>query len=300
MGKYRLDFRFNFNHQTGGSNIQAVRTKAAKFSQFVVTDVAVGVADSRYRELVNKLDRSIESAIHRELDYISGYIGKHVIGARDGAPGPRGNLSHRAGQAAGLPPSLRPNLTMGLRAVTPPWSPRGADYLKQKQRKYGHRQWWKNTGSLGATLSEARVYEQVYGPIKVSLVRNSGNNLSKASRGADIRPGPWGKSLVETPRLRGKGVREVRVAIGSLRVSAFGRITPGMLKARATLNPVDFKNSDLISPFIGVGGRGGDAFDKLAGQSTRPHRYVIEPFVSWFLTRAVPNAVQKRLERTIK
>jgi hypothetical protein len=89
---------------------------------------------------------------------------------------------------------------------------------------------------------------------------------------------------------------DTKIAIATIRVQAMTRITPGMLPALGGGGLGDFGSNARGSGLLAMLGE--RVAWRLGGNpQTVPFRPTIQPFLGYFLTRAMPNAVFKRIEQ---
>jgi hypothetical protein len=196
------------------------------------------------------------------------------------------------------------------------WAKRSKKYLAWKRQHHLPDKWWAAHGKLQGELmsKNADFYEDTFGPIRVRLERPA---AGRNAQGRFTRTNPAIKSAVNpsrpeagaiqgrvnvtTPSNRGRVSAEVTV--GTLKVDVFGKITPAMLPGLASpiwapqqADPTPGEGLVGLFPNDGPGG----LRNKLLGtRQGRHYRYAIEPFVSFYLMRAIPNAVWRRTEKLI-
>ena len=131
------------------------------------------------------------------------------------------------------------------------------------------------TGSLRRQLSNVNLYKEL-GGVSVSFIKGVNN----------LKP----QSVKQTLSGR-KGMVSSTYSVGRLTVQAMDRVSTDMLA-----NALNGGNSGKLVPSLFT--------DKtLAGKLLRRgatgYRPVLEPFLSYYLTRAIPNAVFNRTEKLI-
>ena len=79
-------------------------------------------------------------------------------------------------------------------------------------------------------------------------------------------------------------------------MSVFGNITPAMLPSLLTGDPRDYLNgqSSGLNALLPR-----NIAKRLDGPNFGLHLFTIEPYLSWFLSRAVPYAVSRRVAQTL-
>jgi len=146
--------------------------------------------------------------------------------------------------------------------------------MKYKVRKYRTRRWFKNTGRLQDQLASIGTYRSAYGPISIRFT-----------------PTPLASPGGVSSLGRSGGGQSTRIMIGKLEVSPLRRINlndlPG-IGQKASYNP------RLMNPLA-------DSVEKKLTSRPKQGKYrpVLEPFLTYYLTRRIPNAVYRRLEDTL-
>lgn len=297
MSTIRL--RFVFNRMTGKNSIEPGGSKGVEnFSRYLVREIAFGYSDGLYNKLKQDIGSRMKADIQRELNHMSRMFMGSVIGIAGLNRGPTGRMTSVAPKAEGFSQSLSvsPNMFGG-------WTRRSSKYLRWRQRKdwksktERHKSdrgidppWFRrNSPSVLDKMKSAGTWTGAYGGFAVGINRHTSFSTSdpaaRAYDGARI------------PGTRG-GVGKVGVA--TIRVDAMSRITPDMLPALAGGGLGDFganpRRSGLLSKL------GSDVANRLGGdpQGNRvPFRPTIQPFLGFFLTRQVPNAVLKRITQGV-
>lgn len=290
-----LKFRFVFNRKTGANTSGRGGTKGAdNFARLVVQDVAFTYSEALYDKLRRDIAQRMTTDIDRELQHMAGLFMKNVIGIGGRNRGPNGTMTAVAPKAAGF--------TQSLAAATNNfggWARRSAAYLRWrhrrdwKSRSERHKSdrgidppWFRrNKPSVLDKMRSAGTWTSAYGGFSVSVKRWEQFKLSDpAVRGYD------------GTRLAGTKGGHTRVGVGTIRVQAMRRITPEMLPASdgGALNNFGSRpqGSGLLSLL------GSDVANRLGGDPKHvPFRPTIQPFLGFFLSRQLPNAVLKRLEQ---
>lgn len=246
-------------------------------------------ADDMWETAKATLGERIRMDVERELVHTAYLFRRHITqlgGSRSGV------LTSAVGGAQPL----------ALSSALPPWAPRNAVYLERKSAAGVGKRWFNNTGwkqrrgqsaeyprDPGRLVQEINsgLFERAYGPIKVSIVRNN-KALPKDANG-----------FVELGKKR-----HMNIQVASVRVSALGRITPGVLPTLRTGNFSGVENPAIprmiyssgvpyaaqIAERLGPTSRG-----RYAPGQTGVYRPTLEPFLGYFLTRSIPAAVGKRI-----
>lgn len=275
---YTLNLNFNFNSSgktNKGQSVTSSKETSVVFSAFnyVFQDIAFYAAKKQQTELRQQLEERFANIVRQQLVKMGQKIASQAVGIGSRQRGPVGRLAldgpfSSTLQSLGLSPS------MSLQAYTGAWAERSKKYLAWKRRKFGHTQWFKNTNQLRQQLRNASTYTSSFGPVRVKFQANEIPAGSQSVRRI---------STLATPRGRPSG----RISVGEIQVSVLGRITDSML--------ADPNGHSYDSRFTGLFDMlPDDIAYKLGGPPD--HRPVIEPFLSFYLTRQIPNAVFKAIE----
>jgi hypothetical protein len=291
-----INFGFTSDAQSLQSSQREVEAYTNAFARMIVDNVAYNVATYSAQQAHRTLAKSVRSVVDRELDRMAMTIG-NSISITEKARGPQGKMS----VAEGLSDTARKrgwassSYNWSRRSTRIRWAPRDKNYVKWKASRGFTRDWWKKSGKLSQYLSQRTTYTQSFGPVRVVFDRPKNQNKARERVGANPR--------ITASGLTGPITREYEV--GKLRVMAMGNLTPADLPSLRTENPSDAK------PTNGAGAarwlkdtEEGGARDKLMrfpfwkGKGKSPERrFVLEPFLSFYLTRAIPNAVWRRIEQ---
>lgn len=162
---------------------------------------------------------------------------------------------------------------MTIASVTGKWAERNKTYMKSKFKRYRTRRWLQNTGKLKAELAKIGTYQSAYGPISVKFTPMKLNDVTMFAVG----------------RSQGNQFRYIHT--GNLSVTPLRRISlsdlPGV--GQKATGP----NDKLLGKF------NKDTKKKLVGHAKK-YRPVVEPFLTYYLNRKIPNAVYRKLEDTIR
>jgi hypothetical protein len=206
-----------------------------------------------------------------------------AIGLGPGATGPAGGQLTLEGDVSGALRRLNPDFTspMAIRSVSGQWAARSQDYLRRKMKKFGHRKWWLNTGELRSAVQRPELWTGAYGPIRVAWVpKDIQHSFSE------------GRAVRFSNFVRGVG-RTRTVTTGEIHIKVLGRITKDMLN--------DPGQPSYDSRFTGLLESLPESIErKLSGRTDKHYRPVIEPFLTYYLNRQIPNRVWSTLEKSIK
>lgn len=267
------DVTLNINLKIGGPGAATlIRRDSDKAVNFAIEGVAFRAAKNRQRRLQANLQRDFAPVVERELQQMARDVSRLAIGINgdSGNTSPTGILSI-SGRIS--KPMIGNSGPMSISSMTGQWAARTKAYMRWKMRKYRTRKWFKNTGKLEKSMGRASTYQNAYGPIRI---RFTPTNLGYGALSS------FGRS---------SGGQSRNIQIGRLEVTPLRRLRlsdlPG-IGQKADYNP------RLLSPFSNSVER------KLTGRpSTVGYRPVIEPFLSYYLTRKIPNAVYRRLEDSL-
>lgn len=272
-----------------GQGLVKARKESENTSRFVAQQLAVNYAEDTWEEAKGNLSKTIVGDVKVELARMAMNFRRHIIGAAGTSTAPNGTLT-TAAKGAGAPSQ---RIAEGM----PAWKARGTAYIERKRRngagigwfdnsKWGKRQRPANAGLMkktfsggtggsisldsgGSGLSGGDVWEDMFGPVSVRVVRNN-------------------RATGSLPQVKTDRRKSIRLQVASIYVMALGKISLGMLKMDPSGNDglnslVRNYNPDLA---VRLGrGRGGT------------YRHTMEPFLKFFLTRALPFAVQRRIEK---
>jgi hypothetical protein len=283
---YTINFRFVGNAQSQTArrsvNEQSARDKRGRFQKVqemfntIVEDVALNAADRTYKNAKASLERSVAEVIQTEITQMARMIGRFLV-QPEKAFGPAGVITSKQTEIAQQTRSLygRTNvLYTDIGAFGSKWGSRGNEYLKRKKAAGFPGDWWLKTGKLREQLSSESLYKEL-GPVSVSFVKTGGTVKNPPKQTLSGR----------------KGRLSATYQVGMLSVKVMERVTLDMLG-----NALNGGNNGKLVPSLFHD-------KKLAGKLLRRgetgYRPVLEPFLSYYLTRAIPNAVFNRTEKLI-
>lgn len=280
-----INLRFVFNRKTGAQQREIIRGT----SRFVAREVAILSSNSLWDIVVSRIKTRLVRDGNREIAAIAQQYKRYIIGANGQNSGVTGKLESAAGDEHGLPVSQRLNLR---------WAPRSEDYMMRKISQVGHERWFEHgeglkrgvpnpvSGELQNAMGRTGTWTRAFGPVGVRVTRRSrdlqGSGFETA-RKLDV-----GRGLTYASEVS-------RLSIGTVTVSAFGRITPTMLSAMAPGGTSGTYPDGRDTGLIGL--LPASIAYRLGGNRQYvPYRATLEPFLEFFLTRSLPNAVTRRLE----
>jgi len=251
----------------------------------VVEALTLAYAEGTWESTKERLRESIASDVRAELVFAAGEFRRNVIGAPGNQRGLVGRLATKA-RGDGAP-------TQNLGSL-PRWAPRTANYLADKKILAGHQRWFDNTGwePQGGTLADffkprtadtegggtvnigsGGIFEEMFGGISVRIIRN---NVGTAATAPTLKVG-------------GGGVH-TQTQLGRVEVRALGKLTNAMLGSS------DRPNTALLDRVAESSAQGSIVALHLRGGRGR-YRPALEPYLKFFLERALPFAVQQRIRK---
>jgi hypothetical protein len=265
----RVILRFSFN-QGKRTSAKAVANQLRREFRAAVPDLLVKYGDEMYPELEAKLRAEITRDVKREISNVAQSYKRMIFGAGPGATGPRGAISGMSAQGG-----------MGSRGAgipaLPAWPARSERYMNTPFKKANPQWFVGRTGYMKQMMAKGPVWEQLFGPVRVQIrrTRDLAANSSEASAGA--------ANKMTTP-----GMGTTRAGLLQIKVAAFGDVYASMLR-----------NYSSKSGLLGlVAERGGaELAYRLGGNTPAKHRPTLQPFLEYFLSRALPYAIEQRIAR---
>lgn len=296
----KLRLRLNFNFRTGSAKKEKIRTFATAIAQEVMIDASEKV----WSQIEGRLQRRIYNDVLAEISNMARLYRQYIIGISGTRVGAYGKLQPVSIFARG---AVASDLTYALQSgAAGRWAARGGKhyYLAWKQRHVHHQRWFEHTGLLQKSMSSGRAWLGYFGPIVVTVTRSS-LTMTDAKRLADSQSTTSARAEAlkrfdaAAPTRTGS---ELRTHVATIRVEAMRNITPEMLPAllNEDINdmPADGRSTGLTRLLPK------DVAEHLAGSSQEknfvPYRHTIEPFLGFVLTRAIPNAVTRRIQDGIR
>lgn len=267
------DVTLNINFVFSGSK-SVNKNDADSALGVAVSNVGFKAAKNRQRKLKANLHRDFAPIVERELQQMARDVARMGVGLANPNNPPPGRLSisgkissYMAGRSA----------PMNIASMTGTWATRTKAYMRRKVKKYKTRRWFKNTGRLQSQLKSLGTYRSAYGPVSVKFTPRQVQGGSSGARVVGLGRSPGGQSR--------------NIQIGRLEIKPFRRLSLGDLPDIG--QKADY-NRSLLSPLA-------DSIErKLTGQpKTGKYRPVLEPFMSYYLSRKIPNAVFLKLEQSL-
>lgn len=269
----RLRFRF------GEENVKG-RQRYENSAAYLARRVAFSYAEDQYVEMRKSLEHGVASDVRRELVNLASLYRRHIIGANGNTTRPAGVIRSVIGGAEPLT----------LSSALPAWAPRDAKYVRRKIFNRAGAGWFDNRAWRGRGAPEdsgllfremrADTWETMFGPIRVRFYKS--HKLTADDARATFNTG--------------KG-KNIRVQIGTISVVALNKVTPQMLPglAAGTVGMASDEGNDGLMGLV-------KSYDerlayRLGQRSTVTKRYrpTLEPFLTYFLTRSIPSAIERRI-----
>lgn len=278
MTSWQLNIGFKSNAQSLDVTTRQIKAFGLGFARLIVDDVAVSQSNALYEQARRTLAANVREIITEEIARMAQAIGR-FFALPEKYTGPHGTMSVKGGMsetARSLGFRYADFMTMDRGSMGIRWAKRSPNYLAWKDRNGWPKDWWELTGQLSDDLSQPSLYTESFGPVQVTFVRNR-HTLQKPNvtqSGLPYRPS------------------QTEYQVGQLRVGVFNKITPSMLPFLLSAPKSQYGLAGLIK-------------DEEVGPKLRTTprgaatRYALEPFVSFYLNRSIPNAVWRRTERMI-
>lgn len=277
-----------------GKGLVKARQRYSNTARAILERVTLQYAEGAYDEFRKTVQAQLAADVRTELEHMAGLFRKHIIGFSGRRSSPSGMLT-----TATKGPD-RPS--QPIASSLPPWAPRNAQYLRAKRQAVGHIRWFDNTGWNSATpdMRYARVSSKVGdgpdspGLLKSFMTRDSWETIF----------GPISVQFLRARKLEATdavgniagGKKNMRLQIGSVYVRALGKIDPHMLpgytmgyvRANASGNPRLMNVIAETDPRLAY---------RLGTMRNGIYRPTLEPFLGFFLTKSLPYAVARRIEK---
>jgi len=289
-----------------GSVTEVAQQSTRSLAAAIANDLAFSAADNMFRNVKNEIAASFQKDAKQELTHLAALYRRHVIGAGAGKRRPSGMLSYALGPSdTGVGDD---DNEVAIAESLPDWAPRSPRYLARKKRMGWSQTWFSARGDLAREM-RADVLLSAYGPVRVSVVRNveatnalGGTRVSGRFTGARLDTFGPNAGPAKSAAPADVAASHIRLQVATIRVFAMQQITPSMLPALATGNPAT-QNDDsasrgtrFIEPLRSVSPTLAYRLGRLSWQTGR-YRPTLEPFLAWYLTRAIPNALALRIEQ---
>ena len=319
-----LNFQFVASAQTLEAKPREILSFGENYARMIVDEVALAASKDTFQRARTRFISGVKLAIRSEVSRMAMLIGR-FLPLPDKYTGPNGEMSMGELSATAHKFDFKPEFNRKQANIE--WQKRSKKYLRWKRRNNLPAKWWQAHGKLQKAMMAkgASFYEETFGPIRVRLERppvsrdergrfsrqnklfSSGAlnpTIARAGKGEGLgdeaRPV---KGQVNVTAAGGRGRISSEYTVGTLHVDVFGKITPAMLPglahprwAPSQADPMPGEGVVGLFPNDGPGG----IRNKLLGtRKGRHYRYAVEPFVSFYLMRAIPNAVWRRTESVV-
>ena len=298
MARSAIRVRFVFN-QRSGTAAQTSRQQLGKdFATSLANDLIFRAAEQEYEEIRKRIQTSFAADAKRELAHLTALYRRHIIGAGKTKSRPAGMLGYALGPSdTGVGDD---DGEISIAESLPSWAPRSSKYMKEKKRNNWGAQWFSARGALAKNM-KADTLLAAFGPIRVTIKRNLKTSaIALGNVGTKKGGSIYDKEENQTGVFNAGGTGRLNVA--TVRVFALTNITPAMLPA--------LRNGDPATPISDKGNPGlwqlmrdniSPAFaSSVSGFSSREtgrrYRPTLEPFLAFYLTRSIPNALALRLQ----
>jgi len=269
------------------------RRESENSARFVAEQVLVHVLDDNWNQFKSNLTGQIESDVEFELAHLASDFKRHIMGLGGKSRRPTGTLtSVTKGEG-------QPSVSLSA-AYGQDWIPRSAKYLNWKRKHVHNIRWFNNSGySKGGLLRRTFTgdggegaspasrgsgggkggsfgpsggfFEDAFGPVSVEIVKN------RSRWGLDT-----GSQFSNAKSSRAK----YQIHYATVRVRALGSITDSMMSVSNNFNAPLMTLVRKKSPEVA---------NRLGGRSH--YRPTLEPFLEFFLHKALPFAVSRRIQK---
>lgn len=287
-----ISLRFVFNRRAAmnGEAGGLSREWGPRTARIMSREIAIQSSDDVWEQVQAQIKVKILRDAGREVSAVAQQYRQLIIGASGGRDGVSGTI-HAAAQMAFSGGEQAPSEHINLH-----WQARSPTYLRRKFHEKGHDRWFEYGGGLKRgvknpvnrqlqnAMGKSATWTRAFGPISVRVTRKS-KNVDQADTGSFMTTG-----------VANTAGASIKVSIATVTVTAFGRVTSAMLPALSAGGPIDSTTPDGRDTGL-VGLLPASIAYRLGGNRARvPYRPTLEPFISFFLTRSLPNAVMRRLQ----
>lgn len=240
-------------------------------ADFAVQSIAFRAGEKQKKQLGSNLRRDFGPIVDRELSKMARQVATMAVGLSNSNSSPSGSLKIDGPLARSMKGNTGP---MRISSVTGQWKERSKSYLKWKAKTQRTRRWFKNAGGqLQSELSQLGTYRQAYGPMGVKFTPQ---NIAEPT-------------IVNLGRSRGRPSKFI--VTGRLEVTVFSKLGISDLPR---INEKAKYSKRRLSGFTDGIQR------KLTGPNpSKKYRPIIEPFLTYYMNRKIPNAVFRKVEQAI-
>lgn len=265
--KPKLRLRFVFNQRLKRDIASTEEAQNATLA--ILKNVAYDYRQGMLSKMNGDIRRRIAQDAERELTYLAAKYRRSVIGISGsyGRSIVRTDLDTVAGPSKAI--AGREALLTGR--VNLNWQARTKKYMQWKASKGYGTAWFKNEGVWLKEMQFKQGWVQYFGPVRVTIVP-SNENITKAN--------------IRGPKVYGK----LHLKVATIGIKAMSHLTPRMLPGlsspRGDINQIG--NHRALMNLLP------DPIKWRLGRE--PYRPTLEPFLTFALTRAIPNAMYRRIE----
>jgi hypothetical protein len=261
-------------------NVNTIERTMYDMKNLIIENVGFMMAKRQEKALVNNLERNMVKIVTQELSRMARQISQMAVGIADranlrrGGYTPQGSLSVTGAISRAMQGRVSP-VTLG--SGTGMWPARNPNYLKQRRKAGTGTRWFKQTGALQKYLARPDTYTTAYGPVKVAFIK---------AKSVAYYPKRIHMSTI------GTGVPGVKAAhqftVGRVEISVLSRISEDMLSDPGSHQPSAWHT--------GLFGYLDEKAEKKLLNREDFYRPFLEHFLSFYLTRAIPNAIFRKME----
>lgn len=298
MSELDINFQWVSGAQKLDATAREVKGATVGFARMIVDEVALATSERNYKAARNKLVTDVKNAALIEVNRMAGLIGR-TVGLPDNRTGPEGPMSIKLGKSETYQ-KLNFSDTYYREDSGIVWPKREASYVARKKSEGYPADWWERKGNLAKHLAKGAMYTRAWGSVRVvfhppRVKRGKGGRFQR-------QLGGLGRVADVNVTRSGRGGFFSEYEVGRLEVSVFGRITPAMLPSLADMasNSIMRKSKPSgagISALLPANQK--DRIRQKLLHRRGQQRYALEPFVSFYLTRAIPNAIWRRTESLV-
>lgn len=291
MADLKINFGFTGNAQSLTNEQRKITASTDRFARLIMHDVMIRKVQVGQLNAEKQLKTSLERAVMAEVDALAMTVGR-ALSITENVRGPRGQMTVRGGWSQ-MARNRWGNASYFQRASTGiTWDKRDPKYVDRKSNQGKSRNWWDRDGDLAKYLSKRDTYTQSFGPVRVYFTKARNQERAFGRLGSNPR-----ETAAVVGRSPGGARNTLTFDVGTVRVVALGKITPDDLPSLRTENPADAKpgSNSGLADYLRDPVQAAKL--KQGAHMTGNRRFVLEPFLSFYLTRAIPNAVWHRIEQ---
>lgn len=266
----RLIIRFSLNQgkqQPAGGYANRMRDGV----RLIVPKLLLEYADETYAATATRLVYDIRKDVQRELANVAQRYRQMIFTGGLRTTGPQASdLTTADGQG---PLEFNPGAKLGA------WPKRTAKYMASSVKKATPQWFLGATRTMIGMMGKRAVWEEMFGPVKVTVQRTKSSGISDLDGSAAVRRS-------EENTLGGaRASKPTRVGLLQVKVAALNKVSTGMLRNKT-------QSSGLITLAYAHNRQLGY---RMGGRMPAKHRPTLNPFIEFFLTKAMGYAVEKRI-----